>query len=226
MRKEVLARTGRYRQAKENLKVKEVELREERYIVCLNPEEEKRDREKREQIVMDLEGKLKESPSTIITNRGYKKYLKIAKGAVKLNLAKIKEESRFDGKFVLTTNTKLSAEEVAITYKNLLQVECAFRNLKDILETRPIYHQTAENTKGHVFCSYLALLLVIELRRRLRAKGEVPSWDEIIRDLRSLQAVKIRIDGKSFLMRSEFEGVAHRCFMAAGVKPPPLISQM
>lgn len=226
VRKEVLARTGRYRQVKENLKVKEVELGEERYIVCLNPEEEKRDREKREQIVMDLEEKLNESPSTIITNRGYKKYLKIAKGAVKLNMAKIKEESRFDGKFVLTTNTELSAEEVAITYKNLLQVECAFRNLKDILETRPIYHQTAENTKGHVFCSYLALLLVIELRRRLRAKGEVPSWDEIIRDLRSLQAVKIKIDGKSFLMRSEFEGVVHRCFMAAGVKPPPLISQM
>jgi len=226
VRKEVLARTGRYRQVKENLKVKEVELGEERYIVCLNPEEEKRDREKREQIVMDLEEKLNESPSTIITNRGYKKYLKIAKGAVKLNMAKIKEESRFDGKFVLTTNTELSAEEVAITYKNLLQVECAFRNLKDILETRPIYHQTEENTKGHVFCSYLALLLVIELRRRLRAKGEVPSWDEIIRDLRSLQAVKINIDGKSFLIRSEFEGVAHRCFMAAGVKPPPLISQM
>jgi len=139
---------------------------------------------------------------------------------------KVQEEARFDGKFVLTTNTELNSEEVAVTYKNLLQVECAFRNLKDILETRPVYHQTAENTKGHVFWSYLALLLVIELRRRLREKGEVPPWHEIIRDLRSLQAIKIEIDGKSFLLRSEFEGVAHRCFMAAGVKPPPTISQM
>jgi len=95
-----------------------------------------------------------------------------------------------------------------------------------LLETWPICHQTVENTKGHVFCSYLALLLVIELRRRLRAKREVASWVEIIRDLRALQAVKINIDGKSFLIRSEFERVAHHCFLVAGVKPPPLISQM
>ncbi|MFQ5888090.1 MAG: IS1634 family transposase [Candidatus Hydrothermarchaeales archaeon] len=226
VRKEVLSRSGRYRVVKENLKVKEVELEEERYIVCLNPEEEKRERELREQLIEDLTGKLNTSPSSVITNRGYKKYLKIKKDSLILNLDKVQEEARFDGKFVLTTNTELSSEEVAVTYKNLLQVECAFRNLKDILETRPVYHQTAENTKGHVFCSYLALLLVIELRRRLREKGEVPSWHEIIRDLRSLQAIKIEIDGKSFLLRSEFEGVTHQCFMAAGIKPPPTISQM
>lgn len=226
VRQEVLSRSGRYREVKENLKVKEVELGEERYIVCLNPEEAKRDKDKREQLVSDLEEKLRKSPSTIITNRGYKKYLKIEKDALKLNLSKIKEEVRFDGKFVLTTNTKLAAEEVAVTYKNLLQVECAFRHLKDILETRPIYHQTAENTKGHVFCSYLALLLVLELRRRLSEKGDVPSWYEIIRDLRAFQAVKIQIDGKAFLVRSDFAGVAHPCFMAAGVKPPPQITKM
>jgi len=141
-------------------------------------------------------------------------------------MAKIEEEARFDGKFVLTTNTELPAEEVAVTHKNLLQVEWAFRYLKDILETRTVYHHTAENTKGHIFCSYLALLLVIEQRRRLKEKGEIASWDEIIRDLRSLQAIKIKIDGKSFLLRSDFEGVAHKCFMAVGFKPPPQISQM
>lgn len=226
VRKEVLARPGRYREVAENLQVKDVELDGERYIVCLNPEEEKREREMREQIVEELKTKLGSSPSSLITNRGYKKYLKIRKASITLDLDKIEEEARFDGKFVLTTNTELSSEEVAVTYKNLLQVECAFRSLKDILATRPVYHQTPENTKGHVFCSYLALLLVIELRRRLREKGEVPSWPEVIRDLRTLQAIKIEIDGKSFLLRSDFEGVAHRCFMAAGVKPPPVISQM
>jgi len=226
VKRDVLARSGRYREVKENLKVKEVQLGEERYIVCLNPEEKKRDKDKRKQLIMDLEEKLKVSPSRIITNRGYKKYFKIAKGAVKLNMAKIEEEARFDGKFVLTTNTELPAEEVAVTYKNLLQVEWAFRYLKDILETRPVYHHRAENTKGHIFCSYLALLLVIELRRRLKEKGEIAPWDEIIRDLRSLQAIKIKIDGKSFLLRSDFEGVAHKCFMAVGFKPPPQISQM
>lgn len=226
VREDVLARPGRYVEVAENLRVKEVELEGERYIVCLNPEEEKRERELREKLVEELKGKLSTSPSSLITNRGYKKYLKVRKDSIMLDMKKIEGEARFDGKFVLTTNTELSSGEVAVTYKNLLQVELAFRSLKDILSTRPVYHQTAENTKGHVFCSYLALMLLIELRRRLKEKGEVPPWPEVIRDLRSLQAIKISIDGKSFLLRSEFEGVAHRCFMSAGVKPPLVISQM
>ncbi|MDH7513760.1 MAG: IS1634 family transposase [Clostridiales bacterium] len=226
VREEVLTCPGRYRGVAENLRVKEVELEGERYIVCLNPEEEKRERELRAQLVEELKAKLATAPSSLITNRGYKKYLKVRKDSITLDMKKVEEEARFDGKFVLTTNTELSSEEVAVTYKNLLQVELAFRSLKDVLSTRPVYHQTAENTKGHVFCSYLALMLLIELRRRLKEEGEVPSWPEVIRDLRSLQAIKISIDDKSFLLRSEFEGVAHRCFMAAGVKPPPVISQM
>ncbi len=226
VRQEVLSRGGRYRVVAENLRVKEVELDGQRYIVCLNPEEDKRERELREQLIEGLKRKLSIAPSSVITNRGYKKYLKIKKGSLRLDPEKIEKEARFDGKFVPTTNTELSSEEVAVTYKNLLLVECVFRTLKDILSTRPVYHQTSENTKGHVFWSYLALLLLIELRGRLREKGEVPSWPGVMRDLRSLQAIKISIDGKSFLLRSEFEGVAYECFMAAGVKPPPSISQM
>lgn len=226
VKKEVLSRGGRYREVAENLWVKEVELEGQRYIVCLNPEEEKRERQLREQLIEAPKTKISCAPSSVITNRGYRRYLKIKKGSLRLDMEKVKKEARFDGKFVLTTNTELSSEEVAVTYKNLLLVEGAFRSLKDILSTRPVSHQTEENTKGHVFCSYLALLLLIELRRRLKAKGEVTSWPEVIRDLRALQAIKISIDGKSFLLRSEFEGVAHRCFLAAGVKPPPAISQM
>jgi len=60
----------------------------------------------------------------------------------------------------------------------------------------------------------------------LSKKGDVPSWYEIIRDLRAFQAVKIDIDGKTFLIRSDFSGVAHRCFMAEGVKSPPQITKM
>lgn len=225
IREKVLSRGGRYREVAGNLRVKDVELDGERYIVCLNPEEEKRDRETRDQLIEGLEAKIKTAPSTLIGNSGYKKYLSFNKEAVRVDRKKVEEDSRFDGKFILSTNTDLEAGEIATTYKNLLQVEQAFRGLKGILATRPIYHQTAENTKGHVFCSYLALMLVIELRRRLKAKGDIPAWPEIIRDLRALQAVKLELDGKTFLLRTDFEGAAHRCFMAAGVKPPPVITQ-
>jgi len=226
VRDQVLSRGGAYRRVADNLRVKEVELDGERYIVCLNPEEEKRDREVREKIVEELKEKLVTSPSSLIGNRGYKKYLKVKKDTLELDMRKVEAESRFDGKFVLTTNTEIKAGEVAVTYKNLLLVEQAFRGLKDILATKPVYHRTSDNTKGHVFCSYLALLLIIELRRKLKVEDDVPPWPEVIRDLRSLQAIKLEVDGKTFLLRSDFEGVAHRCFMAAGVKPPPVITQM
>lgn len=226
VRKDVLARPGRYREVAENLQMKDVELDGERYIVCLNPEEEEKERELKEKLVEEMKTKLGSSASSLITHRGYKKYLKIRKGSIALDLEKIEEQARFDGKVVLTTNKELSSEEVAATYKNLLQVECAFRSLKDILATPPVYHHTSEKTKRHVFCSYLALLLVIELRRRFREKGEAPSLAEVMRDLRYLQAIKSEIDGKSSLLWTSFEGVAHRCFMVAGIKPPPVISRM
>ncbi len=226
VRQDVLSRRGKYKAIKDNLKIKEVNLDGDRYIVCLNPEEEKRDREVREKLITELQERVKIKPSSLIGNKGYRKYLKIEKDSIKINKDKIKEEARFDGKFVLTTNTELPAEGVALTYKNLWQVEYAFRSLKSILQNRPVYHQTPENTKGHIFCSYLSLLLLIELRSRLQAKGDVHQWDEIIRDLRSLQAVRIQFQGKSFLMRTEFEGSAYKCLNAAGVQPPPTISQM
>lgn len=226
IRRDILSRQGRYKKVKDNLKVKEVNLDGDRFVICLNPEEEKRDREVRETLIRELEEKIRTNPSSLIGNKGYRKYVKIEKDFMRLNMDKIKEESRFDGKFVLTTNTELSAEDVALSYKNLWQVEYAFRSLKSILQNRPVYHQTPKNTKGHIFCSYLSLLLLIELRNRLQAKGEVPQWDEIMRDLQSLHAVKIQFQGKSFLLRSEFEGSAYKCFNAAGVQPPPTISHM
>ncbi len=226
VRQDVLSRQGRYKTIKGNLKVKEVKHEGKRFIVCLNPEEEKRDREVRGKLIAELQERIKTRQSSLIGNKGYRKYLTIKKDTIKLNEDKIKEESRFDGKFVLTTDTDLPSEEVALTYKNLWQVEYAFKSLKSILRNRPTYHQTPNNTKGHIFCSYLSLLMLIELRSRLEAKGEVPQWDEIIRDLRSLQAVKIQLQGKSFLIRSEFAGTAYKSFNAVGVQPPPTISQM
>jgi transposase len=226
VRQEILSRQGRYKTIKGNLKVKEVNLEGDRFIVCLNPEEEKRDREVREKLIIELKERIRTKPSSLISNKAYRRYLEVARGSIRLNQDKVTGESRFDGKFVLTTNTHLSAEEVALTYKNLWQVEYAFKSLKSILQNRPTYHQTPDNTRGHIFCSYLSLLLLIELKSRLEVKGGVPPWDEIIRDLRSLQAIKIQFQGKSFLIRSEFEGLAYKCFITAGVQPPPTISQM
>jgi len=85
----------------------------------------------------------------------------------RIDKQKIDAKSRFDGKWVLTTDTRLSAEVVALKYKELWQVELVFRDMKSILETRLVYHQNDVNLAGHVFCIFLALVLRKELEQRL-----------------------------------------------------------
>jgi transposase len=103
----------------------------------------------------------------------------------------VKAEARFDGKWVLRTNTELSADEVALKYKELWQVERVFRDVKSMLETRPIFHQRDDIIRGHVFCSFLALVLRKELERHLEKAGHVFEWSHIKQDLQALQETHI-----------------------------------
>ena len=166
------------------------------------------------------------SPKGLIGNRGYRKYLKIEQESVSIDQDKIEYESRFDGKWVLITNTSLSAEEVALKYKELWQVEHVFRDVKSVLETRPVYHQRDENIRGHVFCSFLALVLRKELDRRLKAYGHDFEWADIKQDLKSLQQVLIEDNGKSLAIRTECLGTCGKVFQAVGVALPPTIRQL
>ena len=100
-----------------------------------------------------------------------------------------------------------------------------FRTMKSILETRPIYHKRDETIRGHVFCSFLALLLKRELERRLKEKGETWEWAEILRGLDNLQEVEALFQGKRFVLRSQVLGHAHKALMAAGVAVPPTLRE-
>ena len=93
----------------------------------------------------------------MVANKGYKRYLKAEKGAFAVDLDKARDEERFDGMWVLRTNTELSAVEIALRYKQLWMVEQIFRTAKSLLDTRPIFHKTDATICGHVFCSFLAL---------------------------------------------------------------------
>jgi transposase len=234
IKREVLSRPGRYREVREEknfskepepLKVKEVLLEGKRYIVCLNPRQARKEAQDRQAIITSLKEKIKTGPKSLIGNRGYRKYLKIERDSVSLDQEKIGYESRFDGKWVLITNTSLSAEEVALKYKELWQVEHVFRDVKSILETRPVYHQRDENIRGHVFCSFLALVLRKELDRRLKEHGHDFEWADIKQDLKSLQQVLIEDNGKSLVLRTECLGTCGKVFQPVGVAVPPTIRQ-
>ena len=179
IRDRVLSHPGRYKgvwpknsdpEKPAPLKVKQVEIDGCRYIVCVNPAQQRKDAADRQAIVEALAEQIKKGPKSLVGNKGFRKYVKIEKNSASIDEGKVKYESRFDGKWVLKTNTALTAEQVALKYKELWQVERVFRDVKSLLETRPIFHQKDRTIRGHVFCSFLALVLRKELDRRLEKK--------------------------------------------------------
>lgn len=229
---EILTRAGRYsevypesadRRKPAPLKVKEVIHEGTRYIVCLNERQARKDAADREAILESLKRKLKQGATSLVGNRGYRRYLKVAKDSTRIDPAKVKADARFDGKWVLITNTKLPADKVALKYKELWRVERVFRDMKSLLETRPVYHQKDENIAGHVFCSFLALVLRKELDQRLADNKHRFEWSDIKQDLKALKQVEIEENGKCFAIRTECKGVCGKVFQSVRVALPPTI---
>lgn len=237
IREQVLADRSRYQEVTPErerskdpppLKVKEVNIGERRYIVCLNEEQRRKDEADRKAIVEALRQQLKRGGKDLIGNKGYRKYLRVAQGErFTLDGEKIRDEARYDGKWVLQTNLADDPEIIALACKELWMVENMFRTMKSILETRPIYHKYKcdETIRGHVFRGFLALLLKRALEERLEAKGETWEWAEILRGLENLQEVEALFQGKRFVLRSQALGDAHKAFMAAGAALPPTLRE-
>jgi hypothetical protein len=225
VRDEVLGRAGRYHEVSDNLHVKEVLVEGgRRYIVCFNPDEAKKDRLDREAILEKIRQKLSAGGvKRLIGNRGYRRYLKVGKGSAAIDPKRVEEDERYDGKYVLRTTTDMSTAEVGLAYRELTWIERLWRELKDVVEVRPIYHwKKRANVKGHIFVCYLALYLAAFLRKKLTSAGlEIP-WDEVIRDLSSVRAITVNVAGEAYLMRSPLGGKAGKIFAAVGVKPPAL----
>jgi transposase len=208
-----------------SLKVKEVWIEDRRYIVCFNPEQAEKDAADRKAIVESLKEKLKQGDKALVGNKGYRKYLKRQgeQAVFSIDEEKLKAEERFDGKWVLRTNTTYSPEQVAFQYKQLWMVEQAFRAVKSVLETRPIYHKCDDTIRGHVFCSFLALMLMKELLSRLEANGKTFEWEDIKRDLTALRNVEIAMDKDRYHLRTELRGCCFEVLKAAGVAVPPTL---
>ena len=236
-REEVLSSGGRYQEVTPKgegskdpapLKVKEVKVNDRRYIICLNEDQATKDRHDRAAIVASLERALKQGDKSLIGNKGFRRYLKSPREHLVIDEKKVKEEERYDGKWVLTTNTDLSAKEAALKYKQLWTVESLFRSMKSLLQTRPIYHKCDDTIRGHVFCSFLALLMRKQLQDHLeeaRENTEEPplEWADIIRALDNLSEMEIQVNNKKYTLRSGAKGAAAKVFRACGVALPPTV---
>ncbi|MGA2171291.1 MAG: transposase [Terracidiphilus sp.] len=199
--KAVVARAGRYaevhpksdhRDDPSPLQVKEVWVEDARqYVVCLNEDQATKDRHDREAVVASLRDALSKGDKSLVGNKGYRKYLRAGGKQLVVDEDKIKEEARYDGKWVLTTNMDLPASEVALKYKQLWMVEDVFRSMKK------------------------------ELEDRLAHKEWKLEWADVIRDLNNLIEMEVAISGKSYIFRGQTPGVAGKVFQACGVALPP-----
>lgn len=200
------------------LKVKEVRVNGRRYIVCYNEDQAKKDSADRQAIVESLRDQLKRGDKSLVGNKGYRKFLKSATGKrFEIDEEKIQREAQFDGIWVLQTDAPLTCIEVALKYKELWMVEAVFRCLKSVLETRPIYHKRNDTIRGHVFCSFLALVLLNELQVRLEARGWYCEWERLKNDLDALEEITVPNAGKTFVIRSHPRGDAGKALQAVGI---------
>jgi transposase len=209
------------------LKIKEVWVEDRRYVVCLNEEERRKDAHDREAIVAHLKEQLRQGDKSLVGNKGYRRYLKVqGDHHFAIDETQIKTEARYDGLWVLRTNTLYNAETVAHVYKALWTVEDIIRTTKSIIDTRPIYHRCNETIRGHVFCSFLALLLKTELERRMKFAELKCEWAQVIRGLEALQQVEATFQDKRFVLRSQLTSEASAALRATGVAAPPTLREL
>jgi hypothetical protein len=206
---------------------KAVTLAGRRYIVCRNHEQAKKDFEDRASILAALSRQLKKGDKALIGNSGYRRFLRATgEDRFAIDEAKAEEDAKFDGIFVLRTNSDLAPLEAMLCYKQLWTVEQTFRTAKNLFATRPIFHKLDETIRGHVSCSFLALVLKKALEDRIAELDRAGSWPDILADLASLTETEVEQDGKRFLLRSPPLPAASLALRAAGVALPPTVRQL
>ena len=205
--------------------VKEVTAEGRRYVVCRNEAEAAKDAADRRAIVEALDRQLGRGDKALIGNSAYRRYLRTTTDtrAFEIDPGKLADEARYDGVFVLRTNARITPLQAVLRYRDLIQVEALFRTAKALMHTRPIYHQSDAAIRGHVFCSFLALVLRQELDERCRTAGLRPEWGDVLRDLDRLQEVAISKGGKTTTLRTPATGVVGPLFKAVRLALPPNI---
>jgi hypothetical protein len=211
-----------------DLAVKEVVLGGRRYVLARNPEQARKDAETRAALLAGLERKLTQGDKALVGNAGYRRSLADPVGeGFTIDAAKVEADARFDGLFVLRTNTRLTTLQVVLRYRNLLAVEQGFLAAKTLLATRPIFHRTDAAIRGHIFCTFLALVLRKELMDRFAARHLAPpEWQMLVDDLIDLSESEVEQDGRRALLRTAPGPTIDPLCRAAGVTLPPLFQDL
>jgi hypothetical protein len=228
-----LARQGRYRTVAGNLEVKEVRVDDgtmrDRFVICRNPDQAERDKAVRDRIVAQLEDAIKDSDQLSATDRsklaarlqakrGLKRFLRQTPGGLpRVDRAAVRAEQHLDGKFLLrSSDPTLSAEDIALGYKQLLQVERGWRDMKTTLDLRPVHHRKEDRIRAHVQLCWLALLLI-----RVAENQTGDTWRNLRRELQRLHQGTFRGNAGLVDKTSEPTAAQLRILRALGLEAPP-----
>ena len=241
-----LSRPGRYQQVRDNLRVKEVRVgtgdAAKRFIVCHNPAEADRDKQTRDDTITRLQAELTRIAAARAKASSAKasaahhraecalrdhvtlgRYVRQTKtGRLLIDRAKIKAEERLDGKYLLSTSDPdLSAEDVALGYKNLLEAERGFRDLKTTIELRPVFHRLEHRIRAHILLSWLALLLI-----RIAERQTGQTWRRIALDLQRLHLVTLTGPTGTLQQTTRLTDAQRQILTATGITTPPRITAL
>ena len=230
-----LSRQGRYQEVAGNLRVKEVRIAEdERFVICHNPEGAERDAAIRARMIARLRelidgadalgtDKRAELRGVISAKPGLNRYLRVTPGGLlRVDASKAKAEENLDGKYLLrTSDPKMTAEDIALGYKQLLEVERGWRDLKQVIDLRPVYHRKEERIRAHVILCWLALLLA-----RVAENAAGGTWPELRRQLGRIAVGTFTGPAGTFRQRTQISPAQAAILEQLGIDPPPRIYQL
>ncbi len=230
-----LSRQGRYQEVAGNLRVKEVRIAEdERFVICHNPEGAERDAAARARMITQLKeltggtdklgrDKRAELRGVISTKPGLNRYLRVTPGGLlRVDAARARAEQNLDGKYLLrTSDPKMSAEDIALGYRQLLHVERGWRDMKQVIDLRPVYHRKEERIRAHVILCWLALLLA-----RIAESACGATWPELRRQLDRIAVGTFAGPAGTFRQRTEISPAQQDILDQLGIDPPPRIYQL
>jgi hypothetical protein len=230
-----LSRQGRYQEVAENLRVKEVRIAEdERFVICHSPEGAERGAAIRARLIAQLRelidgtdklarDKRAELRGVISTRPGLNRYLRVTPGGLlRVDAGKAKAEENLDGKYLLrTSDPKMTAEDIALGYRQLLEVERGWRDMKQVIDLRPVYHRKEERIRAHVILCWLALLLA-----RIAENTCGATWPELRRQLDRIAVGTFAGPAGTFRQRTEITDAQQDILTRLGIDPPPRIYQL
>ncbi|WP_158854956.1 IS1634 family transposase [Saccharothrix deserti] len=235
--KAALARQGRYKTVVGNLQVKEVkldkDLADDRFVICFNPEAAQRDATIRQRMLAQLDeaiagsdklskDKRAELRGVISTKPGLKRYLRVTPGGLlRIDKAAIEREANLDGKFLLRcSDPKLSSEDIALGYKQLLEVERGWRDMKQIIDLRPVYHRREGRIRAHVLLCWLALLLI-----RIAETTTGQTWPSMRDELQRLHLGTFTGPAGTFRQRTEITPTQRKILAALTLDEPSRVHE-